>query len=349
MKKTLQEIADLTESRLVGDPNYNITHYADLDTANPSAISFFSQPKFDRQRYKNALQLTKAGALFVDEETPLIEGRNYLITSSPSLAFQKTIESFCQDSKLTSAFQGIHPTAIIHESCQIEEGVTIGPYAVVDQYVKIGQGTTIGPHCAIGHNSTIGAQCTLHAKVVIRERCTIGNRVIIQPGAVIGSCGFGYTTDEKGHHQHLKQLGIVSIEDDVDIGANTTIDRSRFKETRIKRGSKIDNLVQIGHGVEVGEDNIIVSQTGIAGSTSTGRHVVLGGQVAVNGHIKLGDGVIVTARTGVSKSLLKPGKYGGVPAVTLDDYNRNAVYLRNIEKYIKKINTLEKIVLKKEA
>lgn len=337
---TLQEIADYTQSQLIGDPHYIITFFADLETAGENEISFFARPKFDHGRYETALQGTKAGALFVDPETPRLPNKNLLVHPSPSLAFQKILELMMPP--VTTAFTGIHPTAVIHESCLIGENVTIGPCAVIDHSATIGDRTQIGNGCSIGPACRIGSDCVLHPRVTLREKTSLGNRVTIQPGAVIGSCGFGYQTDERGRHTHLQHLGQVVIEDDVDIGANTTIDRARFKETRIKRGTKIDNLVQIGHGVQVGEDNLIVSQTGIAGSTETGKHVVLGGQVAVNGHIKLGNGVIVTARSGVSKSLPQAGKYGGVPVTPLTEYNRNSVYLRNIEKQIKRIDELEK-------
>lgn len=340
MKKyTLQELAELTDSKLEGTPHYSITSFAELETAQENDISFFARPKYDHVRYEKALNETKAGAIFVDEKTPLTPGKNFLIHPTPSLAFQKILEIMQPPPK--SAFSGIHETAIIPESCQIGKDVTIGPYTVLDHSVVIGDRTQIASGCNLGAGTQIGSDCTIHPRVTL-QHTTIGNRVTIQPGAVIGSCGFGYQTDERGVHTHLKHLGRVVIEDDVDIGANTAIDRARFKETRIKRGTKIDNLVQIAHGVKVGEGNLIVSQTGIAGSTETGSHVVLGGQVAVNGHIKLCSGVIITAKSGVSKSITKPGKYGGVPVTPLADYNRNSVHLRNIEKQIKRISELEK-------
>lgn len=340
MKFTLQEIANITHARLVGDPKHLITSFEELESATKNDITFFARPLYDHARYENALKNTAAGAIFVDEHTPLIAGMNFLIHPSPSLAFQTILEKMLPPA--ATAFASIHATAVIHPSCRIGSAVTIGPYAVLDQGVEIGEGTEIGSGCSIGPATRIGTECRIFPNVTIRESTLIGNRVTIQPGAVIGSCGFGYQTDERGRHIFLKHLGRVVIEDDVDIGANTTIDRARFKETRIKRGTKIDNLVQIAHGVKVGEDNLIVSQTGIAGSTETGKHVVLGGQVAINGHIKLASGVIVTARSGVSKSITQAGKYGGVPAISLAEYNRNAVHLRTIDKQIKRIDALEK-------
>lgn len=177
-------------------------------------------------------------------------------------------------------------------------------------------------------------------RVTIRENCILGERVIIQPGAVIGSCGFGYTTDKQGRHTKLNQIGNVILEDDVEVGANTTIDRSRFKSTRISQGTKVDNLVQIGHGAQLGAHNIIVAQTGISGSSKTGRYVVMGGQCGLTGHLELADGVMLTARTGVDKSL-PTGKYGGAPCLPLAEHNRISVHVRNLAKTLERIKALE--------
>lgn len=333
---TLAEIAEETKSQLKGNPNLIITGVADLETATEKDVSFLANP-----RYERAMQDSHAGAVFVSHSTPLTENRNFLVTENPSIAFQKLIEAFYGHKSKLSAFNGIHPTAIIHETSRIGQHVTIGPYAVIDQHATIGDGTTIGTGCYLGPYTSIGTDCLLHPGSIVREQCSIGNRVIIQPGAVIGSCGFGFTTDKQGHHTKLSQVGTVIIHDDIEIGANTTIDRARFKSTVVGRGTKIDNLVQIAHNVAVGEHNLIVAQSGIAGSTTTGRNVVIAGQVAIAGHLKLVDGVILSARSGVSKSLLKPGKYGGAPAFPMDQYNRNTVQIRNIATYIEEIKTLQ--------
>lgn len=333
---TLEELAKRTNSKLVGNPNHTITDVADLQSAGATDASFLANP-----RYEKAMQESKAGVIFVDSTVQLVPERNFLINSNPSQAFQCVVDTLHANALEFSGFSGIHPTAIIHPTSTIGSNVTIGPHAVIDKGVTIGANTTISAGCYIGPATTIGSECFLHPGVIIRERCKIGNRVIIQPGAVIGSCGFGYLTDKQGKHTKLNQVGNVILEDDVEIGSNTTIDRARFKSTHIKKGTKIDNLVQIGHGVVVGEDNIIVAQTGIAGSTTTGRNVVLGGQVAVNGHIHLGNGVMVAGCSGVSKSLPEAGKYGGIPAVPLHEYNRNSVFLRNIETYINQLKELQ--------
>lgn len=334
---SLAELATQTRSQLVGKPEHRIFGVADLSSAESTDASFLAN-----QRYEQAMRKSSAGVIFIHPSTTVLPERNFLINENPSQAFQHVVDSFSSELQELSGFTGIHPSAIIHETCSIGKNVTIGPHAVIDKEATIGEGTFIGAGCCVGPYTTIGKDCILHVRVTVRERCIIGNRVILQPGVVIGSCGFGYTTSKEGKHIKLNQVGNVTIGDDVEVGANTTIDRSRFKTTLIGSGTKIDNLVQIGHGVSLGTDNIIVAQTGIAGSTTTGRHVIIGGQAAIAGHIQIGDGVMVAACSGVSKSLPEAGKYGGVPALPLNEYNRLSVYQRNIESYVKRIEELEK-------
>ena len=330
----LSELASLTQATLVGDPEYAITGVENLDAASSNEAAFLENPRYEKQ-----LETSHAGVILLHPSVKLFPGKNYLLTQQPSLAFQKIIELFIKAPQ--SGFEGIHPTAVIHPEASIETGVTIGPYAVIERGVIIGSQSVIGPHVFIGAQTVIGSKCCFHAHVVVRENCEIGNCVTIQPGAVIGSCGFGYFTDSQGKHTPLKQLGKVVIEDDVEIGANTTIDRARFKTTHIKRGTKIDNLVQIGHQVELGEDNLIVSQVGIAGSTKTGRSVVIGGQVGVAGHLTIADGVMLAARAGVSKSLLQPGPYSGAPAAPIKEFNAHFVQLRSVGRFIQRLKDLE--------
>jgi len=342
---TLAELATLTQSRVVGDPTHVIENVADLESARSGDVSFLSNPA-----YSKAMLASQAGVVFISSEVPLAAGRNFLVTDSPSRAFQTTVEAFFGNSiHELSGFTGIHPRAVIHETAIIGEGSTIGPNVVIDKNVVIGKKTTIGAGAYIGLGTTIGDDCLIHPNVTIRERSKLGNRVIIQPGAVIGSCGFGYTTDAQGKHTKLNQVGIVIIEDDVEIGANTTIDRSRFKATLVGRGSKIDNLVQLGHGVVIGKNNIIVAQTGIAGSSETGDYVVLAGHVAIGGHLYITHKTMIAAMSGISKSINEPGKYGGVHALPLDAHLRNSVYLRNIDTYVKQIKELKKRIEALEA
>lgn len=336
-KFTLAELAELTKSTLIGAPDYCITGVDALDSACPEDASFLANP-----RYRSLLKETLAGVICIDSQTMPEEGKNFLVSDDPSRAFQLIVEALLITSNNRSGFTGIHPTAVVHPTAKIGNHVQIGPHVVVDQNVIIGDHTVLSSFVYIGSGSVIGTHCQFYPHATVREKCTIGNRVILQPGAVIGSCGFGFTTDAQGSHAKLEQLGTVIIEDDVEVGANTTIDRARFKTTRIGKGTKIDNLVQIGHNVNIGQNNIIVSQTGIAGSVKTGKNVVFGGQAGVVGHLEIADFVMVATRGGVSKSIHQPGKYAGGPVMSLSEYNRQQVHLRKITDYVKQIDELEK-------
>ena len=333
MRYTLSELSVLCGAQLIGDPDLCLSGVNTLEEAIPSDLSFLANP-----RYSEAMKKSGAGAICVSFQTPPIEGKNFLLSPDPSRTFQQAIELFLPSA--SSGFSGIHSSAVVHPSAQIAAHVSIGPHAVIDRNAKIGPNTHIGPNVSIGFEVEIGAECQIHPNCTIRERCRMGNRVILQPGVVIGSCGFGYTPDPSGRHKKLEQLGIVILEDDVEIGANTTIDRSRFKATLIRRGTKIDNLVQIAHNVEIGEDNLIAAQTGVAGSAKTGRSVMLGGQVGVVGHVELDDHVLIATRGGVSKSL-KSGKYRGSPALPIAEYHRQEVHVRKLEEYVKRLKALE--------
>ncbi|MBA2367604.1 MAG: UDP-3-O-(3-hydroxymyristoyl)glucosamine N-acyltransferase [Candidatus Protochlamydia sp.] len=332
----LAQLAEITQSSLIGNPEHLIRNVADLDNALEEDASFLSN-----LRYAQSMKTSKAGVIFIAHKTPLNSNQNYLLSDNPSKAFQQLVDLLFPQRGSPSGFYGVHSSAIVHPSAVINETVTIGPQAVIDEGVTIEADTFIGAGSYIGPNVKIGQNCLVHPRVVIRENCIIGNRVILQPGCIIGSCGFGYLTDKQGNHVKLNQVGNVKIEDDVEIGANATIDRARFKSTVIGQGSKVDNLVQIGHGACVGKHNIIVAQCGIAGSTTTGKYVILAGQAAIAGHLRIADGVTLAAKSGVTKSL-PSGKYAGFPATSIEAYNRNQVYLKNIEKFVKKLNEIAK-------
>lgn len=341
MKKlTLANLAEFTSAKLVGNPDSVITGVNTLEDATSHDLSFLANPK-----YMEAMKQSKAGAIC--STNAIDDGKNYLISENPSRTFQMIAELLLS-STLKTGFSGIHPTAVIHPSAKIHPTANIGPYAVIDQDAEIGSHTTVASHVSIGYGAKIGDHCLIHPTAVVREKCVLKNRVILQPGAIIGSCGFGYTLDQNGNYQKLEQLGNVILEDDVEIGANTTIDRSRFKSTIIHRGSKIDNLCQIAHNVEIGEDNVIAAQTGIAGSSKTGKHVMLGGQVGIVGHVTLDDKVMVATRGGVSKSL-KPGAYRGSPAIPIQEYNRQEVFIRRIENLSDRLKKLEELLKEKTS
>lgn len=333
----LAELAAFTAAELIGDPALDIRGVNTLDEATSSDLSFLANPL-----YTEAMKKSGAGAVCIAKNAPRPAGKSFLVSENPSTTFQKIAELLLRSGE-KSAWDHIHPTAVVHPSVQLGEGVVIGPYAVIDRNTKIGAHTIIGPHVVISYGVTIGEACYFHPHVTVRERCVLGNRIILQPGAVIGSCGFGYTQDEQGRHIKLEQLGIVILEDDVEIGANTTIDRSRFKATIVRKGSKIDNLCQIAHNVEIGQHNVLAAQVGIAGSSKTGNYVMMGGQVGVLGHVELDDFVMIASKGGVSKSL-KKGKYRGVPAIPINDYNRQEVHVRKLEEYVERLKELERKV-----
>lgn len=334
---SLKELAQLTSATWVGNPDHQISGIEALESATSEDVSFLANLK-----YRQAMRESKAGIICIETSIPTEEGKNYLVSNDPSHTFQMIAQHLLTGTYGQSGFTGIHPTAVIHPTATIGQNVNIGPYAVIDQGAKIKDNTQIMAFVLIGPGVEIGSDCILHPHCTVRERCILGNRVILQPGVVIGSCGFGYLTDARGKHKKLEQLGSVVLEDDVEVGANTTIDRARFKITKISSGTKIDNLVQIGHNVCLGQDNIIVSQTGISGSVKTGRHVIIGGQGGIVGHLEITDNVMISARGGVSKSITEAGKYAGAPVMPLAEHNRQQVYSRKISQYVKQIESLEK-------
>lgn len=333
---TLEEIAEITKSRVIGNPKHKITGISDLENAQSNEASFLANP-----RYLGLMKQSKAGVVFIDQEDLAVQGRNFLLNKDPSKAFQVLIERAYLAKK--HSFEGIHPSAFIHPSAKLAPSVIVGPQAVIDEGVEIAENSYIGPQTYVGLETAIGSDCYLHPQSVVRERCMLANRVILQPGAIVGSCGFGYV-QEGARRQKLEQLGRVIIEDDVEIGANTCIDRARFKNTIIKKGTKIDNLVQIAHGVELGDDNCIVAQSGIAGSTKTASRVLFAAQSGCAGHLQISDDVILVARAGVTKSIENPGTYAGMPAKPIKQHNRHQVQLRQIETHLQKIKELEEKV-----
>jgi UDP-3-O-[3-hydroxymyristoyl] glucosamine N-acyltransferase len=338
---TLKELADIVSATLVGDPSYEVFGVNTLSEANSREVSFLAN-----SRYSEQLKTSQAGVVCVEKNFSPLPDKNFLLSDDPSLTFQKILQCFLPKNSSFSHFsEALHPTAIVHPSASIGKNVKIGPHAVIDANVIILENTIISSFVYIGPDVQIGSDCFFHPHVVIREGSVLKNRVILQPGVIIGSCGFGYVPNEKGEFKKLEQLGNVIIEDDVEIGANTTIDRARFQSTKIGKGTKIDNLVQIAHNVDIGPHNGIAAQTGIAGSSTTGSHVLMGGQVGLIGHVHVGDGSMLATRTGVSKNLAPRGKYRGSPALPLDEYNRQKVYVRKLKTYVKKIEELEKRIL----
>lgn len=332
----LSEIAKKCAARLRGDGDLEISGIEALENASSSDLSFLSNSRYDR-----SMRTSRAGAIFISEDVELPATGNFLIVADPSSAFQQMVEHFCKE--MPTGFTGIHETAVIHPTANLGENVSVAPYAVIDARVTIGSGTCIGPHVVLGPDSSVGKNCHLHAHSVVREGSILEDEVTLQPGSVIGSCGFGYISDDSGHIKKLDQRGVTHLKQGVEIGANSTIDRARFKATVIDAYSKIDNLVQIAHNVSIGKANFIAAQTGIAGSTETGDGCMFGGQAASIGHLTIAGGTKVAARGAISKSVLEEGStLSGAPATAIHEHNKAQAHIRRLVSYARRIAALEK-------
>ena len=333
MTFTLQEVAAISGGELVGDPKLTITGAASLAEASSGEISFFANRK-----YIGLLRKTRASAVFVppDFAEPLAAAQ--VRVSNPTKAFENLLLKFAP--KPIAFAPGIHPSAFVGSGARLGKRVSIQPHAVIEDGSQIGDDTVIGAGSYIGHEAIVGSACLIYPLVTIRERSRIGSRVIIHSGAVIGADGFGFEMVD-GQHQKIQQLGIVQIDDDVEIGANTTVDRARFGRTWIQQGVKIDNLVQIAHNVIIGKNSVIVAQTGISGSTRVGDRVTMAGQVGIVGHVEIADGTIIAAQSGVSKSL-PGGVWFGYPAVPLEQAKEQIAWIHRLGKLFARVKEIEK-------
>lgn len=312
----------------------SITGVASAAEADSGDLTFFGNPK-----YLAAIRATKATAILVPRDFQEPHAAALIAVDNPSIAFAQVVARFAPPP--IAREPGIHPSAVIASDASIGEGCSIAAGAVIESGAAIGPRTVISANAYIGHGSILGADCLIHPLVTIRERCKIGARVVIHSGTVIGSDGFGYEQKD-GRHVKIPQVGIVQVDDDVEIGANVTVDRARFGRTWIGEGTKIDNLVQIAHNVVIGKHCIIISQVGISGSTRIGNGVVLAGQVGIVGHIQIGDGVVVAAQSGISKSLPPGGQYLGSPAIPMREAKENLVCYNNLKKLFDRVRALEK-------
>jgi UDP-3-O-[3-hydroxymyristoyl] glucosamine N-acyltransferase len=321
MRVTVREVAQLVGGTVIGDEQQQLTGINSLTEAKPGDISFLANPKYDTY-----LSETKATAVLVagaQKAQNIIQ----VVVANPDFAFARVVATY--GPKAVPPPPGIHPTAIIGDRVKLGANLAIGAYVVIADNASVGDNTVIYPHVYIGNETQIGADCMIYPQVSVRERCLIGNRVIIHSGVVIGSDGFGYASLEGVHHK-IPQVGIVVIEDDVEIGANTCLDRARFGRTRIGKGTKIDNLVQIAHNVETGHHCIIVAQVGVAGSTKLGNYVILSGQAGISGHLTIGDHAIVTGKAGVSKNIPPRAVVRGSPAQEIKSCQAQEVAVRRL-------------------
>ncbi len=337
----LGDLAGRLKGQCHGDPGLILTGVADLRVAGPSHLSFLANPK-----YLGAARGTRAGAILIAANAEGPFPCATVVVDNPSAAFAQVCEWFAP-AELPEP-EGIHPTAVIAPDARWGEEVSIGPGAVLGAGVELGDRVIIGANCYVGAGSTIGEGTRLFPNVTVRERSRIGRRVILHSGAVIGSDGFGYEFIG-GKHVKVPQRGYVQIDDDAEIGANTTIDRGRFDRTWIQQGAKIDNLVMIAHNVVVGAHSIIVAQTGLSGSASTGSYVTLAGQVGTVGHIHIGDQTTVTGRSAVTKDVPPKQIWRGAPAKPIRESMAIEALTQRLPELYARLQALEKSVRSLEA
>jgi UDP-3-O-[3-hydroxymyristoyl] glucosamine N-acyltransferase len=335
----LRELADRLQCRLEGDGEIEVLRVAGLETAGPGDLTFFAN-----SRYLPALRRTRAAAVILgehDESAPCAMLRSV----HPYLSFAEALDALVPEQ---SRAPSIHATSAIAPDATLGTDVSVGAFAVIGEGARIGDRVVLHPHVVIGRGAHVGDDCVLHAHVSVRERCHIGKRVVIQDGAVIGSDGFGFARTPEGLHHKIPQAGDVIVEDDVEIGANTTIDRPAVGETRIGAGTKIDNLVQVAHGVKLGKGVLLAAQVGIAGSTRLEDNVTLAGQVGVAGHLTIGKGVVATAQTGIPNSV-DPGEYvSGYPAIGHREWLKSSAVYRQLPALRKRVADLEQRIAELE-
>lgn len=338
MEFTAKQIADFLQGTVVGDPSIVVSDFSKIEEGKPGTLTFLANPK-----YTEYLYTTQASVVLVNNDIELTKD-----VSATLIKVKNSYSALAQllelaDSILNPKKKGVDKTAIISESAKIGDNVYIGPYVVISENVEIGDGCQIYPHSYISDNVKIGENVSLYAGVKIYKNCVLGNNIIIHAGTVIGSDGFGFAPDENGVYHKIPQLGNVVIEDDVEIGANVCVDRSSMGgHTTIKKGAKLDNLIQIAHNVIVGENTVMAAQTGIAGSSIIGKNCMFGGQSGIVGHLSVTDNCVFAARTGVTKTIKKPGFYEGHPHFEANQYRKSYVLFRNLPDLAAQINDLEK-------
>jgi UDP-3-O-[3-hydroxymyristoyl] glucosamine N-acyltransferase len=330
----LSELAELTGARVEGPDDIEIHGAAGLDEASNGHVTFLANP-----RYTPRVNTTNATAIYLSEDAQTDRDIAILRVKDPYLAYTRALRIFHPEPELTAH---IHPSAVIDPSARVASHVFIGACAVIGRNVEIAEGVCIHPNVTIYDDVTIGKDSTIHSGTAIRERTVIGERVVIHNNSVIGCDGFGYAKDEQKRWLKIPQTGRVVIEDDVEIGAGTTIDRASVGESRIGRGTKLDNLVQIGHSCTIGEDTLLCAQVGLAGSSHIGNRVILAGQAGVAGHLTIGDDVVLTAKSATSHDIPAGKVISGIPAFDNKDWLRSTAAFRRLGEMQRKLRELER-------
>ena len=340
---TTGELAQRLGADVEGDPSLPLRGVADLTGAGEGQLAFAGGPK-----YYAAATACKASAVLVPRDADLGAAHPTLLrTDDVGKAFIAACLLFAP--KTPARAPGINPRACVAPGAKLGKDVSVGPFAVVEDGAEIGDGTVLYPQTYVGYGAKIGKGCTLYPFAMVREHCRLGDRVILHGGAAIGADGFGYDVDAQGVRTKIPQLGIVVLEDDVEIGANTTIDRARFGETRVGKGTKIDNLVQIAHNCVIGENSVMCAQSGMAGTCTLGKRVICAGQAGLAGHLSIGDDTIIGAQAGVPKSLPGRQMYLGSPAVPRLEYGKQVALVNALPKLKEQLKALAKRVAELEA
>lgn len=337
----LGEIAQRLNCTVIGNSELEITGLAPIEIAESSHLTFLSNKK-----YKKHLATTAAAAVILEDAGDLSAGKSGLVSANPYLTFAEAMWIFYPPLRHP---KGIHPSAVVSPSATIGKDVTVGAFTVIGDGVKVGDNVTILDHCSIYAGAEIGANTFFHSHCAVREFCKIGSNVIFQNHVTVGSDGFGFAKRGDGSWFKIPQAGIVVIEDNVEIGAGTTIDRATIGSTVVRKGTKLDNLVQIGHGSSVGENTLLCAQVGLAGSTQVGNEVILSGQVGVAGHLIIGDKVIATAQTGIPSSVEAGKIISGYPAIENRDWLKSSAVFAQLPRLQKEIRQLKEEINKLNA
>ncbi len=334
------QIAAYIQGTIEGNEAATISHFSKIEDAKNDSLCFIANPKYEHYLYQTQAAVVIVNRSFLPEQAYTA---TLIRVDDAYVAFATLMDFYNKQISSLNQQVGVESQAFVHESATLSDNVYVAAFAYICAAVNIGENTKIHPHVFIGNQVKIGANTTIHAGVKIYNNCEIGNDVIIHAGAVIGADGFGFAFQNNGSYKKVPQLGNVIIEDDVEIGANTTIDRATMGATTIRRGVKLDNLIQIGHNVEIGEGTVIAAQTGISGSTKIGKNCVIGGQVGIIGHIKIADGTKINAQSGVSKAISKNDTaITGSPAFDYSKAMRSQAVFRNLPQLLERLEALEK-------
>ena len=336
MKFTAEQIAGILEGDVVGNPNVEVSKLSKIEEGTEGSLTFLANPKYQPYIYTTKASVTIVNKTFVPESTL---STTLIKVEDAYKSFSKLLEYY---NMVKMNKTGIEQPSFISETAQYGDNIYIGAFSYLGDNVKIGNNVKIYPNTYIGDNSIIGNDCVIFSGAKIYSETKIGNSCVINSGCIIGADGFGYAPNENGEYSKVPQTGNVIIEDFVDVGAGTTIDRATLGSTIIRRGVKLDNQIQIAHNVEIGKNTVIAAQTGVAGSTKIGENCVIGGQVGIVGHITIGSRVKIQAQSGIGRNIKDDEVLQGSPAFGYGDYNKSYVYFKNLPKIVKQITDLEK-------